>query len=60
MKCPKCNGKVRVVDNVDNYGKNENYRQRKCTICKYRFYTVETIAKQADEFIDLWNRYHRH
>lgn len=37
MKCPKCNGPLRVLDTVQNDKENEIYRARKCIECGHTF-----------------------
>lgn len=54
MKCPKCNGKVQVVDCV-NTQYNEVYRKRKCTECGHVFYTCECMVYPDEEFKEEWN-----
>ena len=41
MKCPKCEGKVKVVLTGNEDKENEIYRRRKCLDCGYGFYTIE-------------------
>lgn len=53
MKCPKCEGKVRVMDCV-NARNNEVYRKRKCTVCGNVFYTRECVVDPDEEFIEEW------
>lgn len=59
MQCPKCNGKVIVIDSSNNTDDNETYRRRKCTVCGYKFYTSEMVVEHTDEFKRLWNDYLR-
>lgn len=58
MKCPKCEGKVRVVDSV-NTQYNEVLRKRLCTVCNETFYTCECVAYPDAQFIDEWISSHR-
>ena len=58
MNCPKCNGKVLVVDTV-NLPSNEIYRKRKCSECGYSFYTAEFEVEYDQGFANEWNANHR-
>lgn len=60
MTCPRCEGKVGVIDNTSNPNTNENYRLRKCLECGKKFYTIEMEVETNKEFLDLWYRNHRH
>ena len=60
MKCPKCGGKTRVRDNVNNEKTNERYRQRKCLECGHTFYTIEFEVDDDTQFRKDWIRNHRH
>ena len=42
MLCPKCDGKIKVLD-VRNT-KDNTYRKRQCKTCSYVFYTSEHIS----------------
>lgn len=60
MMCPKCDGKVQVIDSV-NTKYNEVYRRRKCTACGYMFYTSECFIFPDTEFMNTWyDSYRRH
>lgn len=59
MRCPKCNGKTRVIDNVYNPKTNESYRRRECKECGHNFYTTEFEVPVTGEFLDAWSMYHR-
>ena len=41
MICPKCAGPTRVTDGFRVEKDNEHYRERKCTSCGHKFWTVE-------------------
>ena len=58
MKCPECEGEVRVVDTVKT-PQNEVYRRRKCVKCDHAFYTVEFEADVTDRFKAEWIEHHR-
>lgn len=58
MKCPKCEGDVRIIDCV-NTQYNEVYRKRKCTKCSHVLYTCECIVYPDSEFKEEWNLSHR-
>lgn len=59
MVCPKCNGDVKAIDNVDNPKENEIYRARKCINCGHIFYTVEYEVIQNQRFAVDWAANHR-
>ena len=59
MVCPRCNGKVLVIDTVNVSSENQIYRKRACTSCGHTFFTSESIAKQDIQFLDNWNQNHR-
>ena len=59
MKCPKCGGKVRVVDNVQNSIDNETYRRRICESCNYNFYTSEMEIEPTERFFEDWSKNYR-
>lgn len=60
MVCPKCNGKVTVIDTVQDTDNNEIYRKRKCCNCEYIFYTTEFEVRKTPQFKEDWGKYHRH
>ena len=60
MICPKCGGKTRVRDNVNNEESNENYRKRVCQECGHKFYTVEFEVETDDHFKKSWSKNYRH
>lgn len=57
MVCPKCSGKVKVIDNVNVA--NDIYRKRRCVNCKHVFFTAEFEAEYEGMFKDEWNSNHR-
>jgi transcriptional regulator NrdR family protein len=61
MKCPKCNGSVKVTDVVQDMELDHNdiYRQRTCDDCGHIFYTVEGEIDVNKVFEKLWVRLHR-
>lgn len=52
MKCPKCDGKVGVVETYPYDG--AVYRRRKCKSCGYVFHTMEDIVKYDYEIAGVW------
>ena len=55
MTCPNCNSKTKVIDSFTDDDCTE--RRRQCTVCGYRFSTVEIdrdlyerIAKHNDKW----------
>jgi transcriptional regulator NrdR family protein len=60
MTCPKCNGKIKVIDSAHNTDDNEMYRRRKCLECGHTFYTTEfEVAGDDNKFRNAWLKYHR-
>lgn len=59
MKCPKCNGKLGVIDSVHNDRENETYRARQCKNCGHLFHTVEYEVIQNKRFEEDWAEFHR-
>ena len=58
MTCPKCGGKIRVLDTVHNPD-NETYRRKRCTVCSHEFFTTEFEIEVTDEFKREWSIYGR-
>lgn len=58
MVCPKCGGKIHVVDNV-NTNENETYRQKECRKCGHIFYTVEFEVDNDNSLKNTWKNNHR-
>ena len=54
MTCPKCSDKTRVIDVTAD--EDSTYRRRECTMCGYRFTTVE-VDKDMYERV---SRHHNH
>ena len=46
MLCPNCNGKNTVEETISS--QILNYRQRKCSVCKMKFYTKETLIEPEE------------
>lgn len=44
MVCPNCDGEIKVLDTIST--DTANYRQRKCLVCGYKFFSEETITNQ--------------
>lgn len=59
MVCPKCKGKVVIVDSV-NTPEEEIYRRRKCIECGHNFYTVEFEVECNAKFEEEWAAYYRY
>lgn len=59
MVCPRCGGKVRVIDSVNNTEENEIYRKRKCEYCELVFYTTECELRRDERFARDWYKHHR-
>lgn len=59
MLCPICGGKVVVKESRHDFETNEMYRERVCKSCQYRFYTVESEAREDEELFSTWARLRR-
>lgn len=59
MHCPKCNGKVGVLDTVYNTKDNEILRKRKCHVCGHIFYTIEFEVENNDRLKEEWSTFYR-
>lgn len=59
MKCPKCGGKIIVIDIVQDDDDNKTYRKRKCLNCDHIFFTTEFEAERTYLFINNWQKKHR-
>ena len=57
MVCPKCSGKVRVIDNVRV--DNDIYRKRRCVDCNRVFFTAEFEVEYDGVFKYEWNSNYR-
>lgn len=60
MICPKCGGKLMVLDNVKNVDDNEIYRRKVCNSCGNVIFTVEYEVESNEEFKKTWNKYSRY
>ena len=49
MLCPKCKSKIVTINTV-NSENNEVFRQRKCTVCGYSFFTSEFEIEDNPQF----------
>lgn len=45
IRCPECDGKVRVLNSVQIQDQYKNGRYRECKVCGLRFYTEENIVR---------------
>ena len=59
MHCPKCNGKVGVLDSTINPKDNEIFRKRKCNVCGHIFYTIEFEVEDNERFREEYNFFYR-
>lgn len=63
MICPKCGGKISVVQTIQNKETNETYRRKKCMFCRYLFYTIEYEIEHDEhikkELNNLFNKNNR-
>ena len=59
MYCPKCKGKIGVLDSVYNNDENEILRKRKCKECGHIFYTIEFEVEQDDRLKQEWSSFYR-
>ena len=57
MVCPKCGGKVGVVDTKTSPGNNV-YRRRYCKDCFHSFFTVERQIDDTPKFRTIWQKLH--
>lgn len=56
MVCPKCKGKLKVIDSMD-VSQNEVYRRKKCLNCGHLLYTCEFEVEATKLFKKEWNMY---
>lgn len=56
MKCPKCDGKARVIDTIPNEQDHETYRRRVCLECGHKFYSVEFETEPTARFEAIFSR----
>ena len=59
MKCPKCKGKLLVLDNVNDEENFETYRLKKCRECGHSLYTVESEVFVNESFKSAWRKNYR-
>ena len=59
MTCPKCGGKTRVRDVVQDSTDHKTYRQRTCSSCGRVFYTAEIETENNSSFNKKWFFHHR-
>jgi transcriptional regulator NrdR family protein len=59
MLCPKCNGKTKIIDGVNDNIENEKYRKRTCVDCGEIFYTTEFVVIADKNFHKKWNESYR-
>lgn len=58
MNCPKCGGKIKVLD-VRHPSISESLRRKICTVCGHIFYTVEYEARTDGAFMKYWSKSYR-
>ena len=58
MRCPKCNGKTKVLD-VRHPAFDETLRSRICAACGHIFHTVEMEARSDNAFLSHWIKAYR-
>ena len=56
MNCPKCGRPAGQTDHIITPEK-EIYRERYCSSCKLKFYTVEFEVERDSQFVTLWNKH---
>ena len=56
MKCPNCDGEISVLETINQ--QRFTYRQRKCEMCGFKFYTKEEVcsSEEAKPLFDEWIR----
>ena len=59
MTCPKCNGKLIMLDNSHNDELNETYRRKKCSDCGHVIHTTEFEVDWDETFKKEWSKYYR-
>ena len=57
MKCPKCGGKLKVIDCVPT--PEEVMRRRRCLDCGRDLYTMEFEVQANQEYFNEWAANHR-
>lgn len=58
MTCPKCKGKLRIIDIVHNPTEDEKYRLYKCPDCGHSIFTVEYEVVLNQRFEEDWVEHH--
>lgn len=59
MTCPKCAGKLLVVDTVQNKDDNETYRRKVCSSCGEVIFTMEFAVERDEQFRAIYQKYYR-
>lgn len=56
MLCPNCDGDITVMETINQ--PRATYRQRKCTVCGFKFFTKETVCQneEAQPLFTEWTR----
>lgn len=58
MRCPKCEGKLAIKDNVRSLH-DELFRKRVCEKCGHTLYTVEFEVEANEKFMKEWRKCYR-
>lgn len=58
MNCPKCGRPAGSLDHVITENK-EIYRERYCSSCKHKFYTIEFEVENNAQFKKEWRGLHK-
>lgn len=53
--CQYCDGKMKVIQTLQNPETEETYRLKHCTKCGNWFYTVEFEVDASPSFMKTWN-----
>lgn len=54
MKCPECSGKSKVIDTRYNAEYGETYRRLECQECGKKYFTLEIVADEDEQFLEQW------
>lgn len=56
MVCPNCDGDITVMETINQ--PRATYRQRKCNVCGFKFFTKETVVsnEEAQPLFTEWTR----
>ena len=57
MTCPECGGKTKVFD--ISHVNESVYRRKRCTVCNYDFYTLETVVETTTVLRATFREYNR-